>query len=420
MTIACPDCGTLQDLPTLQRGDVAVCRRCEARLERVNARSVSAALACAVSTLLLLFPANLLTLLQLRFAQHTIDIRLGSGIPALWQGGWPVLAALVCLAAVVLPFIRYLLLVLALGSVQLGRRTAGSRTTGPRAAARRPWRGPAFRWSILLDRWAMPEVFLIACIIGYARIEAQASIVFVGAGGYCFLAASILAMLSRALLDRRTVWRSIAPERSVPPGAQVLSCTVCDLVQPLTEEGKRCPRCGLTLRARLPGVRARTWALIIAALLLYVPANLLPMSVTHLPGHDQSYRIVDGVKALFGAGLWPLGVMVSCSSIGIPIVKLIGLGWCLLSIQRRSDRRLVLKTRLYRWIDEAGRWSSIDPFIIAILVPLMHFRDLVHTDAGGGATPFILVVALTMAASRAFDPRLLWDAALEHSRERTG
>lgn len=406
MSIACPDCGTLQNLPTLRRGDIAVCRRCEARLERFNARSISASLACALSTLLLLFPANLLTLLQLRFAQHTVNIRLGSGVPALWAGGWPVLAALVCLSAIVLPFIRYLLLVLALGSVQLGRRTS--------------WAGSAFRWALLLDRWTMPEVFLIACIIGYARIEAQASIVFVGAGGYCFLAASLLAMLSRALLDRRTVWRSIAPEHSVRSGAQVLSCTICDLVLPVSEQGKHCPRCGQKLRVRIPGVRRRTLALIIASLLLYVPANVFPMSVTHIPGHDQSYRIVDGVMALFGAGLWPLGVMVSCSSIGIPVAKLLGLGWCLLSIQRRSNRHLVLKTKLYRWIDEAGRWSSIDPFIIAILVPLMHFRDLVRTDAGGGATPFIVVVALTMVASRAFDPRLIWDAALEHPRERPG
>ncbi len=112
MTIACPDCGTLQQLPPLRRWDIAVCRRCSSRLERVNARSVSAALACALSTLLLLFPANLLTLLELRFAQHTVNIRLASGVIGLWVDGWPLLAALVCASAVLLPFIRYLLLVL--------------------------------------------------------------------------------------------------------------------------------------------------------------------------------------------------------------------------------------------------------------------------------------------------------------------
>jgi paraquat-inducible protein A len=107
--------------------------------------------------------------------------------------------------------------------------------------------------------------------------------------------------------------------------------------------------------------------------------------------------------------------MISCTSIGIPVAKLFGLGWCLLSIHRRSKRHLVLKTKLYRLIDEAGRWSNIDPFIIAVIVPLMHFRNFIVTDAGVAATAFIAVVVLTMMASRAFDPRLMWDAALERT-----
>src|SRR6185437_11752799 len=259
----------------------------------------------------------------------------------------------------------------------------------------------------------MPEVFLIAVAIGYARVEAQASIVYVGTGGYCLLAAAALAMLSRALLDRRTVWRALGAETHLAGGTPALSCTVCDLVQPVQCEGRPCPRCGLTLRRRLPGVRKRTLALVIAAVLLYIPANLFPMNVTHYPGHDVTYRIVDGVMALFGAGLWPLGIMVSCTSVGIPLAKIMGLGWCLLSIHRRSDRHLKFKTKLFRLIDESGRWSNVDPFIIAVIVPLMHLRNLVVTDAGGAATAFIAVVVLTMAASRSFDPRLMWDAALE-------
>ncbi|MGH8143209.1 MAG: paraquat-inducible protein A, partial [Steroidobacteraceae bacterium] len=395
--------GTLQQLPRLSRGDIAVCQRCAGRLERVNARSITAALACALATLLLLFPANLLTLFGLRVFGVSVHTQLASGVFALADKGWILLAVLIALSAIVLPFVRYGLLVLALGCVQLGFR--------PR------WLGRAFRWAILLDRWTMPEVFLIACAVGYARIAAQASIIFVGAGGYCFVGVALMAMLSRALLDRRTIWRAIAPERTAPQGTPVLSCTVCDLVLPMSAEGQECPRCGLKLRARLAGTWTRTLALVIAALLLYIPANVLPMSVTHYPGRVQSYRIIDGVMALFGAGLWPLGVLVSCTSVGIPVVKLAGLGWCLLSVRRRSSRHLRLKTHLYRMIDEAGRWSNVDPFIIAVIVPLMHLRTFITTDAGGGATAFIAVVALTMTASRGFDPRLMWDCAQERRHE---
>ena len=399
MTIACPDCGTLQHLPVLRRGDVAVCPRCGARLERVNARSIAAALGCALTTLLLLLPANLLPLLSLNLAGMTHRTLLGSGVIALAAQGWLLLALVVGLCAVVLPFVRFGLLVAALGSVHL---RLGWR-----------WQGAAFRWAILLDRWAMPDVFLIACVVGYARVRSQAAIIHVDAGGYCFIGAALMAMLARALLDRRSVWRAIAAEQEVPEGAAVLSCAVCNLVQPLDEEGRPCPRCGLTLRARWPGSWERTVALVVAALLLYVPANLYPMDLTRYLGHTQSYRIVDGVMALFGAGLWPLGVLVSCTSIGIPVAKLLGLGWCVLAVRTRSRRFLLLRTRIYRMIDEAGRWSSVDPFIIAVLVPLMHLRSLVTTQAGGAATAFVAVVMLTMIASRGFDPRLMWDAALE-------
>lgn len=400
--IACPDCGALQQLPRLSRGDIAVCLRCEGRLERVNARSITAALACALTTLLLLFPANLLPLFRVQVFGISVQTQLASGVFALADKGWIVLAVLIAISAMVLPFVRYGLLVLTLGHLQLGYR--------PR------WLGRAFRWAILLDRWAMPEVFLIACAVGYARIAAQAGIILVGAGGYCLVGVALMAMLSRALLDRRTVWRAIAPERDT--GTPVLSCTVCDLVLPLSAEGRECPRCGLKLRARWPGAWTRTLALVIAAVLLYIPANILPMSVTHYPGRVQSYRIIDGVMELFAAGLWPLGVLVSCTSIGIPVVKLAGLGWCLASVRRRSTRHLRLKTHLYRMIDEAGRWSSVDPFIIAVIVPLMHLRNFVTTDAGNGATAFIAVVALTMTASRGFDPRLMWDCAQESRHER--
>lgn len=403
MTIACPDCGTLQELPRLSRGDIAVCPRCEAHLERVNARSIQASLACALTALLLLFPANLLTLLELRLGSADVQMHLASGIPQLANQGWPLLAALVAASAVVLPFVRYSLLVLALGSIALGYRLH--------------WRGHAFRWSLLLDRWSMPEVFLIACVIAYARVRAQASsVIYVGAGGYCFLASALMAMLTRALLDRRSVWRAIAPERSVRVDRPLLSCTLCNLVEPLEHEGRPCPRCGHKLYARLPAVRTRTLALMSAGLLLYLPANVLPMNITYILGSQQSYRIIDGVFALFGAGLWPLGVLVSCTSIGVPVAKLLGLGWFLLSIQRRSSKHLVLKTKLFRLIDESGRWSSVDPFIISVIVPLMHVGNLVVTDAGFAATAFIVVVALTMAASRTFDPRLMWDAALERAR----
>jgi paraquat-inducible protein A len=135
------------------------------------------------------------------------------------------------------------------------------------------------------------------------------------------------------------------------------------------------------------------------------------MNVTSQIGREVSYTIFDGVRDLFQAGLAPLGILIFCTSIAIPMVKLVGLSWFLVSIKRRSAKHLGFKTKLYRVIDEIGRWSNIDPFTIAVFVPLMDFPPLITSRAGIGATAFTAVVVVTMIASEVFDPRLMWDAA---------
>ena len=94
--------------------------------------------------------------------------------------------------AIILPLVRYGGLSVVLGALALGRRP--------------PWLGRLNRWVMLLDLWAMPDVFLFGFIIGMVRVSERLT-VRVGTGGACFMAAAILAILTRAVLDRRTLWR---------------------------------------------------------------------------------------------------------------------------------------------------------------------------------------------------------------------
>src|SRR5581483_11915999 len=296
--------------------------------------------------------------------------------------------------AVVLPFIRFGLLSLVLGCVLTRYRPA--------------WLGWGFRWTLALDAWAMPDVFLIGCAVGYSRVRANLPVT-IEWGGICFIAAALLSMLSRASLDRRTAWRTIAPERQLDEQVPAISCTICDLVVPADAEGTPCSRCGQTLGARKPDTLIRTTALVIAGAALYIPAYIFPMSTALQMGQLVPHRISDGVRELISAGLWPLAILITCTSIAIPLLKLVGLGWFVVSVHRRSRSHLVFKTKLYRLIDEVGRWSCIDVFTIAVFLPLLHFDSLASTRADTGAAAFILVVTLTMIASRTLDPRLLWD-----------
>jgi paraquat-inducible protein A len=170
-----------------------------------------------------------------------------------------------------------------------------------------------------------------------------------------------------------------------------------------------CPRCGAPLHARKPRSLERTSALVIAATLCYLPANLLPvMRVTSL-GKTESDTIMSGVVYFFTHGMWPLALIVFVASVFVPVLKLAILSLLLVSVQRGSSWRPVERTRLYRITEAIGRWSMVDIFAITILVALVKLGNLATIEAGAGAVFFGAVVVLTMLAAESFDPRLIWD-----------
>ncbi|MGH6829418.1 MAG: paraquat-inducible protein A [Rhizomicrobium sp.] len=404
MTIACPECGALEQIPPLPPRGTARCVLCDAPLETRNGRSITAALACSLATLLLLPPTNVLPLLHMKIFGLSASNTIMGGIIGLWSHGWVLLPAISCMCVVVLPFLRFGLLTAVLAAVRLGLR--------PR------WLGPAFRWAVLLDPWAMVDIFLLAAFVGYYRLaHVQQASLSIAIGGECFFAAAILTMLCRATLDARTVWRAIAPECEVAEGEKTVACTVCDIIQPISQEGSPCPRCKAILHARKPDAMLRTTAILIAAFILCFPANIYPMNISHQMGTEHSYTIFKGITDLFQNRLWPLGILIFCTSILIPFGKIGAIAWCVATARFGWRRHLAGKTKLFRAVAELGRWSKTDPYVIVFFVPLMNFGVLASAQAGWGATAFIAMTFLSMLASATFDPRLMWDAA-QDAREK--
>ncbi len=176
-----------------------------------------------------------------------------------------------------------------------------------------------------------------------------------------------------------------------------------------------CPRCGSEVHHRKPDSLARTWALLVAAAIFYVPANVFPvMAVTSL-GKTQADTIMSGVLYLLHHGMWPLALVVFVASVVVPLAKLGAIIFLLVSVQRRSRWRPADRTRLYRITEAMGRWSMVDIYVVTILVALVSLGNLATIQAGLGALFFGAVVVLTMLAAESFDPRLIWDnAEVEH------
>lgn len=178
-----------------------------------------------------------------------------------------------------------------------------------------------------------------------------------------------------------------------------------------------CPRCASRLHRRVPRSLSRTWAFLLAAMLLYLPANLLPMMHTVQLGTSRSDTILSGAVYLLLHGMWPLALIVFVASILVPIVKMLILLYLLLSVQLRSRWRPLDRTRLYRFTEFVGRWSMVDVFVVTLLVALVHLGVLAEVQAGPAAVYFAAVVILTMLAANSFDPRLIWDVLEEQPRD---
>ena len=154
---------------------------------------------------------------------------------------------------------------------------------------------------------------------------------------------------------------------------------------------------------------ARAWALTLAAFILYIPANTLPIMTVVSMGHGEPDTILSGVRVLIAGGLWPLALLVFFASIVVPVLKLVALTYLLVSVRRKSRWRPRDRTVLYRITEAVGRWSMIDVFMISILVALVKLGAIATIEPGAGALAFAAVVVVTMFAAMSFDPRLIWD-----------
>jgi paraquat-inducible protein A len=193
----------------------------------------------------------------------------------------------------------------------------------------------------------------------------------------------------------------------------LVSCEACGLLSRPSDvnEPGHCPRCGEGLALRRHNSIQRTWALIIAAAICYIPANLLPVMITTTLGSPEGDTIMGGVVLLYLTGSWPLALIVLIASVVIPLAKLIALAYLLITVQRRSVGGRHERTRLYRLVEFIGRWSMLDVFVDTFTVALIQLQPLMSVAPGAGVLFFAAVVVLTMLAAESFDPRLIWDSS---------
>ncbi|MCW2271315.1 Paraquat-inducible protein A [compost metagenome] len=171
-----------------------------------------------------------------------------------------------------------------------------------------------------------------------------------------------------------------------------------------------CPRCGAPVHERKPNSLTRTWAYLIAALVFYIPANLLPVMNTKMLGSADDSTIMSGVIEFWAHGAWDIASIIFIASIAVPATKFVALGLLLITVQRGSDWAQKERSKLYRFVELIGYWSMLDVIVVALVAALVKFQALGDIEPRPGILFFGLVVVFTMLAAMSFDPRMIWES----------
>ncbi|HEX5793512.1 MAG TPA: PqiA/YebS family transporter subunit [Rheinheimera sp.] len=399
----CRHCDLVQQLPELAPGEEASCARCGHYLDARHPDPIVRPVLYAGSALFMLLLANLFPFVSMFAAGNRNEMHFFDTSSVLFSEHHQWLAILIWLLIQVVPAAcMCAILYLKLGMLY--------------ALPARTW---VARVLYMLKPWSMVDIFLMGLIISFVKLVADADI-SLGPSFWAFCLFCLLHLRAFQVIDRRELWSKIAP----CPAPQVAAyagktglaqnlklCQVCTALVPVAQT--HCSRCHTRVRLRQRSSIQNTIALLIAATLLYIPANVLPIMRTVSFGEIIDSTIISGLVLMWQDGAYPVAIIILIASVIVPVAKILIMFWLCYLTTLPPQRRQRYSTQIYRLVDWVGRWSMVDVLVVAIMAALVRFDLLMSVYPGVGALIFAAVVILTMLAALSFDPRLLWDPITE-------
>lgn len=395
-SLDCPGCGLALTVPRLTQGEAASCPRCHHPLVRVETSPfvVPPALALASLVIMALVYSQLFILIEMPGVRSSLtlpemvrvllvqDFGFLAEVMVLLTFGTPLLFCLLCLYVY----------------------------SGLMQQQQRPGMLYATRMLVRLRHWMMVDVFFISTLVAYIKLSSVAKVTFGSAFWLMFVLAVLLIRTAQSIpehwvyfqiqqLLKRDPVRLVRTEHTI-------NCGTCLYHQPSSRS--RCAVCGSALHRRRPDSIGLSSAFLLAALLLYLPANLLPIMISSNPITTEISTILDGIVYMWRDGDKLIAAIIFSASVAVPVVKIIAMMVLLYSARIRPLLPAPRLALLYRITEYIGRWSMVDIFVIIIMMSAFR-TPVARVTPGPAAIYFCLVVVLTMFAATYFDPRLIWD-----------
>ncbi|HKM38002.1 MAG TPA: paraquat-inducible protein A [Thiopseudomonas sp.] len=399
----CHECDLLLALPPLKTGEKANCPRCNHTLVRRQASAAERSLALAIATLIMLGLSLSFPFLGFSLQGFGNGIALTETVSSLVSFEQSLVALTILLTVIILP----LLYLTALSWLCVGIIRGQPLPKSPLLA----------RTLNYVTPWMMADVFVIGTLVSMIKIVGMAE-VELGLSFWTVCGYALLLLFTTQSVDRDWLWQALDATAMAPTGGLLgqaaapqglTGCNTCGLVNQITAGG-RCERCDEPLHP-YQGVNTQTTlALLGAAIVMFIPANLYPIMISTSLGSTEPATILAGVLMFFQSGDWPIALVILIASIVVPVGKMLSLLWLCFVVQRQQQQPMgrLTRNRLYRLTEFIGRWSMVDVFVVAILVALIHSGDLISIAPGPAALAFTSVVILTMLSAMMFDPRSIW------------
>ena len=372
-SMLCHECHFSVKIPPLTHKQAAVCPRCGLQLTVYHHNASQRIIALATTSLIFLLASLPFEFLSFSASGQYQSIDILGSLWTLVEKDYAVLALVQAIVVLILPAFVLMSLLYLLVPLQLGLR--------PKKAS---W---VVKTLFNLLPWTMAEIFLIGVLVSLIKIVSMADI-GLGLSFFAFLLFTIFMTITLLYVDKYQLTLLIDNE---------------------AEEEHKPINPAHSIQT--------TWALLLTSILLYIPANILPIMHTNILGSDEPSTIFGGVILLWKMGSYPIAVVIFVASVFVPVAKIVILCWLNYSVQAKQQHAHSERIYWYRITEFVGRWSMIDVFVVAVLVSLIQLGNIMSILPGHAALAFCGVVICTMLAAMSFDSRLIWH---ETERQRSG
>ncbi|AYN26828.1 MULTISPECIES: membrane integrity-associated transporter subunit PqiA [Buttiauxella] len=405
--ILCSQCDLLVALPELDDGHKAVCPRCGTTLQTQWSSARQRPTAYSLAALFMLLLANLFPFISMKVAGISSEVSLLEIPGVLFNEDYASLGMFFMAFVQAVPVLCLITILLLVNQVAM-------------PLALKKWLA---RFFFHLKSWGMAEIFLAGILVSFVKLMAYGDI-GVGSSFIPWCLFCVLQLRAFQCVDRRWLWDDIAPEPVIAAPLKVgvsgirqglRSCPCCTAIVP--EDQEICPRCETKGYVRRRHSLQWTVALLLTSIMLYLPANILPIMITEVLGSKIPSTIIAGVILLWSEGSYPVAAVIFIASILVPTLKMLAIAWLCWDAKGHGQRDSERMHLIYEVVEFVGRWSMIDVFVIAVLSALVRMGGLMSIYPAIGAVMFALVVILTMFAAMTFDPRLSWDRAPDSTYE---